>query len=91
MPGGRSARDHEALQRVLLLGGVLVALAGLGIAAWGLVVDGWGLVVGPVLVLFAVACLVVSRDDGRGQWCPECVSRNPDDAELCENCGHRLG
>ena len=91
MPGGRSARDHEALQRVLLLGGVLLTLAGLGIAAWGLVVDGWGLVVGPVLVLFAVACLVVSRDDGRGQWCPECVARNPDDAELCENCGHRLG
>ena len=91
MPGGRSARDHEALQRVLLLGGVLLTLAGLGIAAWGLVVDGWGLVVGPVLVLFAVACLVVSRDDGRGQWCPECVFRNPDDAELCENCGHRLG
>jgi hypothetical protein len=84
MPGGRSARDHEALQRVLLLGGVLLALAGVGIAAWGLVV-------GPVLVLFAVACLVVSRDDGRGKWCPECISRNPDDAELCENCGHRLG
>ena len=52
----RSARDHEGLQRVLLLGGVLVGLAGLGIAAWGLVVDGWGLVVGPVLVVFAVAC-----------------------------------
>ena len=54
-------------------------------------VDGWGLVAGPVLVVFAVACLLVSRDDGRGQFCPECVARNPEDAELCENCGHALG
>jgi hypothetical protein len=91
MPGGRSARDHEGLQRVLLLGGVLVGLAGLGIAAWGLVADGWGLVAGPILVVFAVICLVVSRDDGRGRWCPECVSRNPEDAEVCESCGHALG
>jgi len=91
MRPGRSERDPEGLQRVLLLGGALVGLAGLGIGAWGLVVDGWGLVAGPVLVVFAIACLVVSRDDGRGQWCPECVARNPDDAERCENCGHALG
>jgi len=91
MRPGRSERDPEGLQRVLLLGGALVGLAGLGIAAWGLVVDGWGMVAGPVLVVFAIACLVVSRDDGRGQWCPECVARNPDDAERCENCGHALG
>ena len=49
-------RRPEGLQRVLLLGGVLLGLAGVGIAAWGLVVDGWGLVAGPVLVVFAVAC-----------------------------------
>jgi len=91
MPGGRSARDHESLQRVLVLGGVLLGLAGLGIAVWGLAVDGWGLVAGPVLVVFAVACLVVSRDDGTGKWCPECVARNPVDVETCENCGHPLG
>ena len=42
-------------------------------------------------VLFAVACLVVSRDDGGGRFCPECVARNPEDAEICENCGHALG
>jgi hypothetical protein len=91
MGPGRSARDPEGLQRVLVLGGVLVGLAGLGVAAWGLVVGGWGLVAGPVLVVFAVVCLVVSRDDGGGQFCPECVARNPEDAEVCENCGHALG
>ncbi len=91
MGQGRSARDHEGLQRVLLLGGVLIGLAGIGIAVWGLVADSWGLVGGPVLVAFAVACLVVSRDDGRGRWCPECLARNPEAAELCERCGTALG
>ena len=91
MRRGRSAHDHEGLQRVLLLGGVLVGLAGLAVTAWGLVVEGWGLVAGPVLVLFAVACAVVSRDDGRGRWCPECVARNPEDADTCESCGAALG
>ena len=87
----RPARDHESVQRVLQLGGVLVGLAGVAITAWGLAVEGWGLVVGPVLVLFAVICVVVSRDDGRGRWCPECVARNPEHAEVCASCGHRLG
>ena len=91
MRRGRSAHDQEGLQRVLLLGGVLVGVAGLGITAWGLVGDGWGLVAGPVLLLFAVACLVLSRDDGRGRWCPECVHRNPEDATTCESCGSALG
>jgi zinc ribbon protein len=91
MSPARSARDHEGLQRVLLLGGVLVGLAGVGIGAWGLVADSWGLVGGPVLVVFGVTCLVVSRDDGRGRFCPECVARNPEDAEVCDNCGHALG
>jgi hypothetical protein len=91
MRRGRTAHDQEGLQRVLLLGGVLVGLCGLGITAWGLVGDGWGLVAGPVLVVFAVACLVVSRDDGRGRWCPECVARNAEDAVACQSCGARLG
>ena len=65
--------------------------AGIGIAVWGLVADSWGLVGGPVLVAFAVVCLLVSRDDGRARFCPECVARNPEDAEVCENCGHALG
>jgi hypothetical protein len=91
MPRGRPARDHESVQRVLQLGGVLVGLAGIAVTAWGLVVEGWGLVAGPILVIFAATCLVVSRDDARGRWCPECVARNPDDAELCESCGHPLG
>jgi hypothetical protein len=91
MGPGRPARDHESVRRVLVLGGVLVGLAGLATAAWGLVGDGWGLVVGPVLVAFAVVCLLVSRDDGRGRFCPECVARNPEDAEVCHTCGHALG
>ena len=91
MRRGRPDYDQEGLQRVRLLGGVLVAAAGVGITVWGLVVDGWGLVAGPVLLAFAVACLVVSRDDGRGRFCPECVARNPEDAEVCESCGSRLG
>jgi hypothetical protein len=91
MPRGRSARDHEALQRVLLLGGVLIGLAGIAVTAWGLAAESWGLIAGPVLVVFAAACLVVSRDDGKGRWCPECVTRNAEDAEVCTNCGQRLG
>jgi hypothetical protein len=91
VPRWRSAPDQEGLQRVLLLGGVLVGLAGLAFTAWGLVAESWGLVIGPLLVAFAVAAVVVSRDDGRGQWCPECVARNPEEAEICENCGQPLG
>ena len=91
MRRGRSEHDHAGLQRVLLLGGGLLGLAGLGIAAWGLVGDGWGLVVGPVLLVFAVVCVVVSRDDGTGRWCPECVARNPADATTCRSCGTALG
>lgn len=87
----RPARDHESVQRVLVLGGVLVGLGGIGVTAWGLVGEGWGLVVGPVLMVFAVACVVVSRDDARGVWCPECVARNSEDAELCASCGAHLG
>ena len=91
MRRGRSAADQEGLRRVLLLAGVLLGVAGIGFAAWGLASDGWGLVLGPVLVLFAVACVVVAHDDGRGRWCPECVARNPDDATVCERCGASLG
>jgi hypothetical protein len=91
MPRGRSARDQEGLQRVLLLGGVLVGLAGVAITAWGLATEGWGLILGPVLLVFAAVCLVVSRDDGKGRWCPECVARNPEDAEFCASCGQPLG
>jgi hypothetical protein len=91
MPGGRPARDHESVQRVLLLGGLLVGLVGLAVTAWGLATERWGLLVGPVLVVFAAVCVAVSRDDGRGQWCPECVARNPEGVDVCESCGHRLG
>jgi hypothetical protein len=91
MRRGRPALDHGSLQRVLVLGGVLVGLAGLGFTAWGFAAQSWGRFVGPVLLVFSVACLVVSRDDGTGRWCPECVARNPEDAEVCANCGHPLG
>jgi hypothetical protein len=87
----RPARDHESVQRVLQLGGVVLGLAGLAITAWGLVAEGWGLVAGPVLVLFAAACVVVSRDDASGRWCPECLTRNAEDAAVCSSCGHSLG
>ncbi|HCB04397.1 MAG TPA: hypothetical protein PLZ93_03830 [Nocardioides sp.] len=86
----RHAFDQAGLQRVLLVGGILVGLAGLGFTVWGLVGNARGLVVGPVLVAFAVACLVVSRDDGRGQWCPDCLARNPEALESCERCGAAL-
>ena len=49
------------------------------------------LAAGPVLVLVAVACVVVSRDDGRGRWCAECAARNSEDAVACESCGAPLG
>ena len=91
MRRGRAEHDQAGLQRVLLLGGVLVGLAGVGFAIWGLAGHGWALVIGPVLVVFEVACVVVSRDDGRGQWCPECLARNPEGATACERCGTHLG
>ena len=91
MRRGRHDYDQEGLQRVLLLGGVLLGLAGIAITAWGLAANGWGLAVGPILVVLAAACTVVSRDDGKGRWCPECVARNPESAETCANCGHALG
>ena len=91
MPPRRPARDPEGLRRVLVVLAGLLGVAGVAITLQGLVAEGWGLVIGPVLVVFAGACLVVSRDDGRGQWCPECTARNPEDAELCERCGHALG
>jgi hypothetical protein len=91
MGRGRPPLDHESLQRVLVLGGVLVGLAGVGFTAWGLVAGSWGLFVGPVLVVFAAACLVVSRDDGTGRWCPQCVARNAEDAQVCASCGQPLG
>jgi hypothetical protein len=91
MRRGRADHDQAGLQRVLLLGGVLTVLAGVGFAVWGLLGEGRGLVIGPLLVVFGAACLVVSRDDGRGQWCPECVARNAEEATVCERCGHALG
>ena len=91
MPPRRPARDPEGLRRVLVVLAGLLGVAGVAITLQGLVTEGWGLVIGPILVVFAGACLVVSRDDGKGQWCPECIARNPEDAELCERCGHVLG
>ena len=90
MRRARSEHDHAGLQRVLLLGGALLGLAGLSVTVWGLVGDRAGLVVGPVLLAFAVACLVVARDDGRGRWCSECLVRNPEDAATCQSCGAGL-
>ncbi|QIG41429.1 hypothetical protein G5V58_00365 [Nocardioides anomalus] len=91
MRRGRADHDQAGLQRVLLLGGVLTVLAGVGFAVWGLFGESRGLVIGVVLVVFGAACLVVSRDDGRGRWCPECLARNAEDATVCERCGHDLG
>ena len=91
MSPGRPARDPEGLRRVLVVLATVLGLAGVAITLQGLVVEGWGLVIGPVLVVFAAACLVASRDDEKGRWCPECVTRNPEDAERCESCGHSLG
>ena len=91
MRPGRLARDPEGLQRVLFVLAIVLGLAGVGIIVQGLVVEGWGLIIGPILVVFAAACLLGSRDDGQGRWCPECVARNPEDAERCERCGHALG
>ena len=90
MRRGRSTTDQEGLRRVLLLGGVLLGSTGVGLFVAGLVTGGWQLFAGPLLVAFAAACVVVSRDDGRGQWCSECVARNPEEATTCEAAGPRL-
>jgi len=90
MPYRRPPADQDALRRVLLLCAVLVGLAGVGFGTVGIVRGGWGLVAGPVLIVFAVACAVVSRDDASGQWCPECIARNADEASTCDSCGSAL-
>jgi ribosomal protein L40E len=86
----RPTSDQEGLRRVLLLCALLVGLAGVGFGTVGLIRGGWGLVAGPALIVFAVACALVSRDDATGQWCPECVARNADEASTCANCGSAL-
>jgi ribosomal protein L40E len=86
----RPASDEEGLRRVLLLCALLLGVAGVGFGAAGVIRGGWGVVAGPALIVFAVACALVSRDDAGGQWCPECVARNPEGATTCEACGSVL-
>lgn len=86
----RPPPDQEGLRRVLLLCALLLGLAGVGFGTAGVIRGGWGLVAGPALIVFAVACALVSRDDTSGQWCPECVARNADEASTCERCGSAL-
>ena len=82
---------NSALRTSSTSGSSGIGLSAIAITAWGLVAENWALVAGPVLLVFAAACLVVSRDDGKGRWCPECVTRNPVDAAVCQKCGQRLG
>jgi hypothetical protein len=49
------------------------------------------LLVAAVLAGLGVGCLRLARDDGRGTWCAECVTRNPEGATTCERCGAVLG
>ena len=86
----RPPSDQEGLRRVLLLCALLLGLAGVGFGVMGVLNGGWGVVAGPALIVFAVACALVSRDDTSGQWCPECVARNDDEASICTNCGSAL-
>jgi uncharacterized membrane protein YqjE len=103
MRRGRSAADQQRLRSVLMMAGgafVVAALCFLGYAVWLLVAGesesrakavGFSLVVAVVVAAMAVACIHLARDDGRGQWCDECLARNLEDAQRCENCGSRLG
>ncbi len=102
----RPARDIESVNRVLaMLGWLLVGVAVLVLAYGGWrVFEEFGLeqtgrpayraVV--TLVLIAVfagtgfGCLRLSRDNGSGTWCEQCLARNPADAEVCETCGADL-
>jgi ribosomal protein L40E len=86
----RSPSDEEGLRRVLLLCALLLGLAGVGFGTAGVLRGGWGIVAGPVLIVFAVACALVSRDDATGEWCSACIARNPEGATTCENCGSVL-
>ena len=103
MRRGRTAADQQRLRSVLMMAGgvfVVAALCFLGYAVWVLVAGesasrataaGFSLVVGVVVAAMAVACIYVARDDARGQWCEECLARNLEDAQRCENCGSPLG
>ncbi len=86
----RPSSDQEGLRRVLLLCALLLGVAGVGFGTVGVIRGGWGLVAGPALIVFAVACALVSRDDASGTWCPHCVARNADGASTCDNCGSAL-
>jgi ribosomal protein L40E len=86
----RSASDEEGLRRVLLLCALLLGAAGVAFAVVGVLRGGWGVVAGPALVVVAVACALVSRDDASGEWCSRCVARNPEGVTTCLNCGSAL-
>jgi ribosomal protein L40E len=86
----RSPSDEEGLRRVLLLCGLILGLAGVAFGAAGVLRGGWGLVAGPALIVFAVACALVARDDATGEWCSECIARNPAGTTTCASCGSAL-
>jgi hypothetical protein len=96
---GRSVSDQEGLRRVLLAAGAVFLVAGLLFLARGVVtlagderasVGGLDVGIGVALAAMAVACVRVSRDDGLGVWCSECVARNHPDAAACGHCGAPL-
>lgn len=102
----RPPRDIEGLNRVLTLLGVLMlglALAAASYGGWRVLAEvrlaaagdpvteaGLFAFLTAVCVALGVGCLRLSRDDGSGTWCEECVARNPHNAPLCEACGAEL-
>ena len=86
----RSPSDEEGLRRVLLLCAFLLGAAGVACGVVGVLRGGWGIFAGPAMIVFAVACALVARDDATGEWCSECVARNPQGTTTCQNCGSAL-
>ena len=88
----RRPADPERTRAVLMFCAAVALAFALLLAVWAaLTATVLPVVVAVVLVGLAIACVRLGQDDGRGTWCPECVARNPEDANTCEACGALLG
>ncbi len=102
----RPPRDVEGLNRVLKLLSLLMVVLTVGALAWGawrvwneLSLTSGGEPAQQALLFLALAaafagvsvgCLRLSRDDGTGTWCEQCLTRNPLDTPVCHTCGATL-
>ena len=102
----RPPRDVDSLNRVLVLLSLLLAGLSVGVLGYGvwqvvgetrLGTNGQPMrqtlqyvVLTAVFAAVSIGCWRLSRDDGTGTWCEECLARNAVNAPLCDSCGSEL-